>query len=120
MNADVMGTSLSMGMIYDSKGRYAQNTSIGGNVMQSTVILKDSGKISAQGQTIELSGEQLEEAKVNSYLIPEAWIGELEYSVSLDGLKDVDGTPAYKVIIESIRCQTDQLLRSINRIENQK
>lgn len=101
MNAEVMGTVLTMAMTYDANGRYAQKTSVGGNVMQSSVILKDSGKISVQGQSMELTGAQLEEAKINSYLIPEAWISDLGYSLSLDGLKDVDGTPAYKVVISA-------------------
>ncbi|SFO70164.1 Predicted Zn-dependent peptidase [Algoriphagus ornithinivorans] len=102
MEADVMGNKLTLQAVYDAEGgKYGQKTLIMGNVMQSTTILEDSGSISAQGQTMELTGEQFEMAKINSYLFPEAWYQELGYSIELDGLKDVEGTPAYKVIIKS-------------------
>lgn len=101
MNAEIMGTPLSLDMVFDASGRYSQKTSVGGNVMQSSVINKDSGTVSVQGQSMQLSGQQLEEAKINAYLIPEAWVEELGYTLELDGLKDVDGTPAYKVIISA-------------------
>ncbi|TFV92131.1 insulinase family protein [Algoriphagus kandeliae] len=101
MNAEIMGTPLALDMVFDASGRYSQKTSVGGNVMQSSVINKDSGSVSVQGQSMQLSGQQLEDAKINAYLIPEAWVEELGYSLELEGLKDVDGTPAYKVIISA-------------------
>jgi hypothetical protein len=52
-----------------------------------------------KGNTIEMPPAQLAEAQLNSYLFPEAVYKAKGYTVSLDGLKDVDGTPAYKVII---------------------
>ena len=100
MDANVMGTALSIAFFYDSEnGRYGQKLSVGGNVMQKTTLADGKAEMSAQGQQMELTGEQLEAVKLNSYLFPEAIYQDMGYSLTFDGLKDVDGTPAYKVII---------------------
>lgn len=100
MDANIMGNALTIAFIYDSEnGRYAQKLSIGGNVMQKTSLADGKGSMSMQGQNMPLTDAQLAEAKLNSYLFPEAVYKEKGYSVTFDGLKDVDGTPAYKVII---------------------
>ncbi|GAA0878406.1 hypothetical protein GCM10009119_13740 [Algoriphagus jejuensis] len=102
MDADVMGTALNIAFFYDSQnGRYGQKLSVGGNVMQKTTLADGKASISAQGQQMELAGEQLEAVKLNSFLFPEAIYQEMGYTLTFDGLKDVDGTPAYKVIISA-------------------
>jgi len=100
IDADVMGTPLNITFYYDPlNGRYGQKISIQGNVMQNTALADGKGSISAQGQSMEMSEDQLAEARLNSFLFPEATYKEMGYTLTLDGLKDVDGTPAYKVII---------------------
>jgi predicted Zn-dependent peptidase len=102
LEAEIMGNSLEIAAVYDAEnGGYGQKTSVMGNVMQATSIKGGKASISAQGQNMELTGAQLEEAQINAYLFPEAWYAEKGYTATLDGLKDVDGTPAYKVIIAS-------------------
>jgi predicted Zn-dependent peptidase len=102
LEAEIMGNSLEIAAVYDAEnGGYGQKTSVMGNVMQATSIKGGKASISAQGQNMELAGAQLEEAQINAYLFPEAWYAEKGYTATLDGLKDVDGTPAYKVIIAS-------------------
>lgn len=101
LEAEVMGNSLALQMNFDAAGRFGQKTLFGGNLMQRTSLGLDQGSVSAQGQTIPLEGPALEEAKLSAYLILEAWIEELGLSVEMDGLKDVEGTPAYKIIINS-------------------
>src|SRR5690606_3342786 len=80
-------------------GRYGQKISIQGNVMQNTALADGKGSISAQGQSMEMSEDQLAEARLNSFLFPEATYKEMGYTLTLDGLKEVAGTSAYKVII---------------------
>ena len=100
MDANVMGTPLTIAFVYDSgNGRYGQKLSIAGNVMQKTTLADGKGSMSIQGNVIEMNAAQLAEAQLNSYLFPEAVYKANGYTVSLDGLKDVDGKPAYKVII---------------------
>jgi len=100
MDANVMGTPLTIAFVYDSQnGRYGQKLSIAGNVMQKTTLANGKGSMSVQNNVIEMTPAQLAEAQLNSYLFPEAVYKANGYTVSLDGLKDVDGKPAYKVII---------------------
>jgi predicted Zn-dependent peptidase len=100
MDANVMGTPLTIAFVYDSQnGRYGQKLSVAGNVMQKTSLANGKGSISGQGNVIEMTPAQLAEAQLNSYLFPEAVYKANGYTVSLDGLKDVEGKPAYKVII---------------------
>ena len=102
MDANVMGTPLTIAFVYDSEnGRYGQKTSVGGNVMQKTTLMDGKGTVTVQGQVIEMNDAQVAEAQLNSYLFPEAVLEKNNYTLSLDGLKDVEGTPAYKVIIAS-------------------
>ena len=100
MDANVMGTPLTIAFVYDTQnGRYGQKLSIAGNVMQKTSLANGKGSMSVQGNTIEMAPAQLAEAQLNSYLFPEAVYKSNGYTISLDGLKDVDGKPAYKVVI---------------------
>ncbi len=102
MDANVMGTALTIAFVYDSQnGRYGQKLSIAGNVMQKTTLANGKGSMSAQGKVLEMDPAQLAEAQLNSYLFPEAVYKANGYTVTLDGLKDVDGKPAYKVVIAS-------------------
>jgi hypothetical protein len=100
MDANVMGTPLTIAFVYDSQnGRYGQKLSIAGNVMQKTTLADGKGSMAVQGNVIEMNAAQLAEAQLNSYLFPEAVYKANGYTVTLDGLKDVEGKPAYKVII---------------------
>jgi len=100
MDANVMGTPLTIAFVYDSQnGRYGQKLSVAGNVMQKTSLANGKGSMSVQNNVIEMTPAQLAEAQLNSYLFPEAVYKSNGYTVSLDGLKDVEGKPAYKVII---------------------
>jgi len=102
MDANVMGTALTIAFVYDSQnGRYGQKLSIAGNVMQKTMLANGKGSMSAQGNVLEMDPAQLAEAQLNSYLFPEAVYKDNGYTVTLDGLKDVEGKPAYKIVITS-------------------
>ncbi|MDG1279579.1 MAG: pitrilysin family protein [Algoriphagus sp.] len=102
LEADVMGNPLSIAIVFDAENSaYGQKTSVMGNVMQATKIKDGAAEISAQGQSMQLTGAQLEEAMINAYLFPEAWYAEKGYTATLEGLKDVDGIAAYKVVFAS-------------------
>lgn len=102
MAADVMGNSIQIAMTFDDANmRFGQKTMVMGNVMQSSTMMDGKGSVSAQGQTMEMSDEQYEEAKMNAFFIPELYYHAMGYSMKLDGVKDVEGTPAYKLIISN-------------------
>ena len=100
MDADVMGNMITIDMVFDDENmRFGQKTSLGGNVMQSTSMVDGKGAISAQGQNIEMSAEQYAEAQMSGFFIAELYYENLGYTLTLDGVKDVEGEDAYKVII---------------------
>lgn len=102
MSANVMGTALGLAFVYDDANmRFSQKTSIGGNVMQSSVMKDGKGTVSAQGQTIEMTEAQVEDGKLSSFFMPELYYGSMSYKLILDGIKDVEGTQAYKVVVTS-------------------
>lgn len=102
MSASVMGTALGLSFVYDDANmRFYQKTSIAGNVMQSSVLKDGKGTVSAQGQTIEMTADQIEAGRLSSFFLPELYFGSMSYTLALDGIKDVEGTQAYKVIVTS-------------------
>jgi len=100
MDAEIMGQKLTIEQVFDNPNmRYAQNTLVGGNVMQSSRIKEGKGVVSVQGQSIDMTDEQIDAAKLDTYFLPELYYGTMGYTLTLDGIKDVEGTPAYKVIV---------------------
>ncbi len=100
MDAEVMGNALNMSMVHDDENmRFSQETSVGGNVMQKATLKDGKGTATIQGQSMEMTDEQLDGAVLNSFFIPELHYQTMGYTVELDGIKDVEGTPAYKVIV---------------------
>jgi zinc protease len=100
MDAEIMGTSLNIYFVYDPENeRYFQKQSVGGNAMIKTKISDGKGTLTIQGKDQVMESAQYDEAVLNSFLFPEVVYDKLGYTATLEGLKDVDGTPAYKVII---------------------
>lgn len=102
MAAEIMGQKLEMEATYDDANlRFAQKTRIGGNVMSALILKDGKGTMSAQGQSMALPDEQLDAAKLGTFIIPELHFADMGYSLKLDGVKDVDGEDAYKVIVST-------------------
>lgn len=100
MVAEVMGTQLTIELIHDdSNMRFAQKTLVGGNVMQTSVVKDGKGTASVQGQSMAMTDEQVDAAKLGTFFLPELHYETMGYTLTLDGIKDVEGTPAYKVIV---------------------
>lgn len=100
--AEVMGTQITIDLIHDDANmRFAQKTLVGGNVMQTSVVKDGKGTASVQGQSMEMTDEQVDAAKLGTFFLPELHFGTMGYTLTLDGIKDVEGTPAYKVIVST-------------------
>jgi len=100
MNADVMGKQLEIEAIFDDANlRFAQKTKVGGNVMMAVVMKDGKGNMTAQGQSMALPDEQLDAAKLGAFFIPELHFVDMGYDMKLDGVKDVEGSDAYKLIV---------------------
>lgn len=100
--AEIQGMKLNFVAVYDeSKGAFAQKVMMMGNVASNTVIKDGKGSITAMGQSTELTDEQFEAAKMSMFIFPELHYEELGYSMVLEGIKDVEGENAYKVIVSN-------------------
>lgn len=102
MEAEIMGRKLTIEQVFDNSNmRYAQNTLVGGSVMQSSRIKDGKGVVSAQGQSMDMTDNQIDAVKLETYFFPELYYGTMGYTLTLDGIKDVEGTPAYKIIVST-------------------
>lgn len=100
--AEIQGMKLNFVAIYDEpNGAFAQKVMMMGNVASNTVIKDGKGSVSAMGQSNQLTDEQYEAAKMSMYIFPELHYEELGYSMVLEGIKDVEGENAYKVIVSN-------------------
>ncbi len=101
-SAEVQGMKLTMVFAFDEpEGAYNQKVMMMGNVASNTTIKDGKAVVSAGGQTQELTDEQYESAKMSMFIFPELHFESLGYTMELDGIKDVEGEEAYKVIISN-------------------
>lgn len=100
--AEIPGAKLNINYVYDENVQAFSNKIIAmGNVAVHTLIKDGKATVTAGGQTQELSDEQFEAAKMNMFIFPELHFEELGYSITLEGINDVEGQNAYKVIISN-------------------
>jgi zinc protease len=98
--AEIQGMKLTMIYAYDEPNQIFNNKVIMmGNVASNTVIKDGKATVTAMGQTQQLNDEQFEAAKMGMYIFPELHFEELGYTVELDGIKEVEGKDAYKIIV---------------------
>ena len=76
-------------------------TSLGGNVIQKQVYDGSKGVVTAMGQTMELSGKQLDDMKAQANMTLELDYGKLGYELKLLEVENVNEKPAYKVQVTS-------------------
>lgn len=99
---EVPGAKLNINYVYDENIQVFSNKIIAmGNVVMNTLIKDGKATVSAAGQTQELSDEQFEAAKMNMFIFPELHYEDLGYSITLEGIHDIEGQNAYKIIISN-------------------
>src|SRR5690606_19087491 len=81
--------------------RFNQEVKVMGQVMQKLSIANGKATMEMGGQSQTLTDEQYEEAKMSMFIFPELHYEELGYTLELDGIQDVDGENAYKLIISN-------------------
>jgi len=99
-SAEVQGMKLDMLSVHDEPNNmFSQKIMMMGNVASNLVIKDGKATMTAMGQSQAMSDEQFEEAKMGMFIIPETRYEEMGYTLDLDGVKDVDGQDAYKVVV---------------------
>lgn len=100
MSAEVQGNKLNMITVQDSENDVmVQRMLMGGNEMSKTLLKDGKATVSAMGQSQVLPDEQFEYLKMSMYIVPELQYETMGYTISSDGVKDIDGETVYKVLI---------------------
>ncbi len=99
MSTSMQGMSLEMVSMQKAPDKVVMTTSMGGNVLQKQVFDGTRGKVTAMGQSMELSGSQLEDMRAQARLHIELEYQSAAFSLELLEIEDVDGKPTYKVQI---------------------
>lgn len=101
MSTSMQGMTIEMSSTRKAPNKVLVTTSMGGNVLQKQVYDGTKGVVTAMGQTMELSGKQLEEMKAQANMTLELDYGKLGYELKLVEVENVNGKPAYKVQVNS-------------------
>jgi hypothetical protein len=97
MSANIQGMTIEAVNKQKAPDMFYSALSMGGNVMQKQVFDGTRGRISAMGQSQEITGDDLTELKLQAALFPELRYAELGYTFELAGIEQVDGKDVYRV-----------------------
>jgi zinc protease len=101
-SAEIQGMKLGMSYVYDEENQaFSNKVSMMGNVASHTVIKDGKAKVTAMGQSQELTDEQYEAAKMSMFIFPELHYDLMGYTMDIDGIHDVDGEQAFKLVISN-------------------
>lgn len=96
--ANFQGQIIEIKTIADSENtRMMQSTSVGGNVMQKTLLVDGQGQMVMMGQVQELPDETVAMLKPQTYVFPEQYYSEMGFELEFLGTEDVDGQQANKL-----------------------
>lgn len=100
MSAEVQGNKLNMIILQDSENQVmVQRMLMMGNEMSKTQLKDGKATVSAMGQNQTLPDEQFEYLKMSMWIVPELHYETMGYTISSEGVKDIDGETAYTVLI---------------------
>ncbi|MEE4176627.1 MAG: pitrilysin family protein [Bacteroides sp.] len=97
MTANVQGMTIEAVNKQKSPDLFYSAISMGGNIIQKQVYDGTRGKVSAMGQSQDITGDALTELKLQAALFPELRYDELGYQMELAGIEDLDGQEAYRI-----------------------
>lgn len=96
--ANFQGQVIEIKTIADSENtRMMQSTSVGGNVMQKTLLVGGRGQMVMMGQVQELPEETAAMLKPQTYVFPEQFYSEMGFTLEFLGTEEVDGQQANKL-----------------------
>jgi predicted Zn-dependent peptidase len=101
-SAELQGQQMTISTVHDlSSMKFEQEVSMMGQVMQKITMENGKATMEGQGQSMPMTDEQYEEAKMGMYIFPELHYEEMGYSLTLDGVQEIDGVQAYKITISN-------------------
>lgn len=100
--ASFMGQSITIKTVADSENeRLLQSTSVGGNVMQQTVLMNGKAQMMVMGQVQELPDEMMQLLKTQTYAFPEMNYESLGFELAYVGEEELDGEKVHKLQIKA-------------------
>lgn len=98
--ADLQGQQLVISTLHDlSAMKFQQEVSMMGQVMQKITMENGKATMEGQGQSMTMTDEQYEEAKMGMFIFPELHYEEMGYSLTLGGIQEIDGVQVYKMTV---------------------
>lgn len=100
--AEIQGMKLNMSYVYDeTEGKFSNKVSMMGNVASHVVVKDGKATVTGMGNSQELNDEQFEAIKMSMFIFPELHFEDLGYSVELQGIQEMEGEEAYKVLVSN-------------------
>ncbi|WP_209329817.1 M16 family metallopeptidase [Lunatimonas salinarum] len=100
LSTEIQGNKISMIMVQDVPNEImVQKVLMAGNEVSKTIMKDGKATISAMGQSQTLPDEQFEYLKMSMWAVPELFYETMGYTLSVDGVTEIDGEAAYKLII---------------------
>jgi zinc protease len=97
MTMSMQGMALDVEIKQKTPNMFNFTLLMGGNVMQQQIYDGVRGVASGMGQTQELSGDDLEQMRLQATLFPEIQYEQLGYTMELAGVENIDGEDAYRL-----------------------
>jgi len=98
-NMTVMGMPLEVNVKLETGSKYAMKMMMGGNAMTEIIYNGTEGVMNQMGQSQPMPAEMLAEFKAESYPFPELEYARMGYTMSLDGILEINGERAYVLTI---------------------
>jgi zinc protease len=100
--AEIQGMKLTFLALHnENEAAYNQKVMMMGNVASNVVVKGDNGKMSANGQSKVFSPEEIAGLKPDIHIFPELHYQSHGLNVTLDGIKEIEGEQAYKVVVSN-------------------
>ncbi|MGY6743347.1 MAG: insulinase family protein [Cecembia sp.] len=100
--AEIQGMKLNMSYVYDeNQGKFSNKVSMMGNVASHVVIKDGKATVTGMGNSQELNDEQFEAVKMSMFIFPELHFEDLGYVVELQGIQEVEGIEAFKLLVSN-------------------
>lgn len=100
--ASIQGQAFQIQTISDSENsRLMQSTSVGGNVIQKTLLVDGKGQMIVMGQAQDLPESTVSLLKAQTYVIPEQYYDEMGFEIAYIGIEDLQGTSVHKLELTS-------------------
>lgn len=100
LTTEIQGNQITMITVQDTPNEIMiQKVLMAGTEVSKTMMKEGKATVSAMGQSQTLPDEQFEYLKMSMWAIPELFYETMGYTLTVDGVTEIEGELAYKLII---------------------